>query len=86
MVRYEVTVETTPELSAAFESYMRQKHIPEIFAVNLHATWPDRTQAVQDRAEQHRRGYRFAMLLKQVIDHAARASARKPLLVGECRT
>ena len=30
MVSYEVTVEMEAELTAAFEQYMREKHIPEI--------------------------------------------------------
>ncbi|MBA3468704.1 MAG: DUF4286 family protein [Herpetosiphonaceae bacterium] len=47
MVRYEVTVETAPELGAAFEDYMRQKHIPEIFAtgcfISIHFDRADAT-------------------------------------------
>jgi hypothetical protein len=32
MVLYEVTLETTAELSKSLEQHMRQQHIPEIFA------------------------------------------------------
>ena len=30
MVTYEVALETTPELAAALERYMRERHIPDI--------------------------------------------------------
>jgi hypothetical protein len=32
MVLYEVTLQVEPHLAAAVEEYMRQRHIPEIFA------------------------------------------------------
>jgi Domain of unknown function (DUF4286) len=32
MILYEVTLETRPELADQVEAYMRQTHIPEIFA------------------------------------------------------
>ncbi len=32
MVSYEVTIETEPQIAVAFETYMREKHIPEIMA------------------------------------------------------
>ena len=32
MINYEVTLQVEPRLAAAVEEYMRQSHIPEIFA------------------------------------------------------
>jgi len=32
MIAYEVTAEVEPRLAGAFEQYMREKHIPEVFA------------------------------------------------------
>jgi len=32
MISYEVTLQVEPRLAAAVEEYMRQRHIPEIFA------------------------------------------------------
>jgi hypothetical protein len=38
MILYEVSVEVQVELSAVFEEYMRQKHIPEIWATGCFQT------------------------------------------------
>ena len=39
MIAYEVTCEVEPRLAPAYEQYMREKHIPEVFATGcFHCT------------------------------------------------
>ena len=67
MIAYEVTCEVAPSLASAYERYMREQHIPEVFATGcFHYTvfsrsapgryrtsYLARTQADLDRYLQH---------------------------------
>ena len=67
MIAYEVTAEVEPRLAAAYEQYMREKHIPEVFATgcfyftifarstpgSYRTSYVARTQADLDRYLQH---------------------------------
>lgn len=77
MITYEVHVEVRPDLAAAFETYMRERHIPQILATGCFAAisfeWSEEgryrtryqadSQADLDRyLQQHTEGFRADFL------------------------
>ena len=47
MISYEVTLDIDPRFAEGVETYMRQKHIPEIFSTGLLPTDPFRARLLK---------------------------------------
>lgn len=74
MISYEVTLQVEPHLAAAVEEYMRQRHIPEIFASGCFR----RIRFSQASPTRFRTSYQAdaqADLDRYVLEHAPRLRA-----------
>lgn len=70
MVTYEVTIDVEPGLAAAFERYMRDEHIPAIFATGCFARI-DFEQASTTRFRTRYQAARREDLERYLRDHTA---------------
>jgi Domain of unknown function (DUF4286) len=94
MVRYEVILDVDPRAAAALEHYMRERHIPEIFATACFAEIRfDRLVAPEARGEagavRFRTTYHAARredLDRYLTEHTARLRADFEAHVGESAT
>jgi Domain of unknown function (DUF4286) len=74
MIAYEVTAEVEPRLAAAYERYMREKHIPEVFATGcFHAVSFER--AASGRYRIRYQGASQEDLDRYLREHTARLRA-----------